>query len=186
MMIDHKRKLIFVHIARTGGTSIETALVGKDWWLIDPQTKHNSAKNVRTIYGEDIWNEYTKFSVVRNPWDRIVSMWSTNWWHQASELDEFCSFEFFLQNMKPHPHEKYDTLFYYKILNEEMNYILRFETLQNNFTTMLNNIGSKDIRLPHVEKRQHEHYIDIYNEKEKQIVSDLFHLDISMFGYCFL
>jgi hypothetical protein len=75
-MIDHNRKLIFIHIARTGGTSIETALVGKDWWFFDAQTKHISAKQARMFYGEELWKSYTKFSVIRNPWDRIISMWA--------------------------------------------------------------------------------------------------------------
>ena len=104
-MINHDNKLIFIHIARTGGTSIETALSGKDWWLIDPQTKHISAGMARKIYGEEVWRTYTKFSVVRNPWDRVVSMWATQWWHEASGLDENCSFEEFIRNIKPHPHE---------------------------------------------------------------------------------
>ena len=76
-MIDHRSKLIFIHIARTGGTSIEASLVGKDWWLVDPSSKHISAKQARDLYGKDIWEAYTKFSVVRNPWDRVVSMWAT-------------------------------------------------------------------------------------------------------------
>ncbi|MCA9055782.1 MAG: hypothetical protein KDA75_18225, partial [Planctomycetaceae bacterium] len=68
-MIDHQRKLLFIHIARTGGTSIEAALVGCDWWDIDPETKHLSASQAKQIYGDEIWSTYTKFAVVRNPWD---------------------------------------------------------------------------------------------------------------------
>ena len=184
-MIDHTRKLIFVHIAQTGGSSIETALVEKNWWLIDPQTKHISAKTARAIYGEEVWNTYTKFSVVRNPWDRITSMWATKWWHQASDLDECCSFEEFIRKMRPHPHEIYNTLFYYEILDEEMDFILRFENLQNEFTRMLSEIGARDTRLPFVEKREREHYTTMYSELEKRLVAALFNTDITRFGYSY-
>jgi hypothetical protein len=184
-MIDHTRKLIFVHIARTGGSSIETALVGKDWWLIEPQTKHISAKNARTIYGEDVWNTYTKFSIVRNPWDRIASMWATKWWHQASDLDEGCSFEEFIRKIKPHPHEIYDTLFYYEILNEKIDFILRFESLQDDFSRMLSSIGVGDIQLPHIEESKRQYYTTIYSEIEKQLIADLFDIDILRFGYSY-
>ena len=184
-MIDYVNKLIFIHIARTGGTSIETAIVGKDWWLIDQKTKHISAKNAREIYGEDIWHTYTKFSVVRNPWDRITSMWATNWWHESSGLDIDCSLEEFIIKLKPHKNERYNTLFYYEILNEEMDFILRFESLQKDFSRMLNIIRVADIKLPHIEKRYHENYTTMYGEIEKRLVSDLFGIDISRFGYSF-
>lgn len=184
-MIDRTRKLIFIHISRTGGTSIETALVGKDWWLIDSSTKHITAQQARQLYGEKIWNSYTKFSVIRNPWDRIVSMWACKWWHQAANLDENCSFERFIAQLKPHPNETYRTLLYNDILNEELDFTLRFETLQQDFSAMLNSIGSSDILLPHVEKRAHKHYTAMYNSKERQLVAKLFKKDIYRFGYNF-
>ena len=184
-MISHDKKLIFIHIARTGGSSIETALAGKDWWLIDPQTKHISAGMARKIYGDEIWNTYTKFSVVRNPWDRIVSMWATKWWHQASDLDENCSLEEFVRNMRPHPHEIYNTFYYHEILDEDIDFVLRFESLQKDFSRMLNSIGVDDVTLPHIEKREHARYTTMYNDKEKQIVSELYQTDIVEFGYSF-
>ena len=184
-MIDHSRKLIFIHIARTGGTSVETALVGKDWWRIDPETKHISAKQAREIYGEKIWNSYTKFSIVRNPWDRVASMWATKWWHKSSHVPENCTFEEFLENLKYHPHEKYASLFYHEILNEDIDYILRFESLKADFYSMLNRLGYKTIRLPHKEKRRRKPYRDLYNEKTRSYVENLFKIDIERYGYSF-
>ena len=141
-------------------------------------TKHISAGMARKIYGDEIWNSYTKFSVVRNPWDRIVSMWATRWWHQASDLDDDCSFEDFILNMKPHPHEIYNTLHCNEILDEYINFILRFESLQKDFSNMLKGIGVEDISLPHVEKREHVSYVKFYGDKEKNIVSELYKDDI--------
>jgi hypothetical protein len=184
-MIDHKKKFIFIHIARTGGTSIETVITGKDWWLIDPQTKHISASMARRIYGDEIWKTYTKFSVVRNPWDRFVSMWATKWWHQASGLDENCSFDEFIRNIRPHPHELYKTIHCHEILNEDIDFVLRFEYLQQDFSCMLASIGADDMVLPSVEKRSHECYLKIYNDKQKQIIAELYETDILKFGYSF-
>ena len=184
-MINHDNKLIFIHIARTGGTSIETALSGKDWWLIDPQTKHISAGMARKIYGEEVWRTYTKFSVVRNPWDRVVSMWATQWWHEASGLDENCSFEEFIRNIKPHPHEIYNTLYYNEILDEDIDFILRFESLQKDFSHMLSRIGVGDIQLPYMEKREHASYATMYSDKERKLVSELYKVDILRFNYSF-
>lgn len=184
-MIDHKNKLIFIHIARTGGTSIETALVGSCWSVFDPETKHISASQAKKIYGDSVWESYTKFSVIRNPWDRIASMRNASWWHLCSGLEETCSFEEFIVNLKPHPNEKYNTLFYHEIIDIPVNFILRFEFLQKDFSDMLCEIGIKDIILPHVEKRQLKSFKLMYEKKEEQLVSKIFRKDIMKYKYVY-
>jgi hypothetical protein len=72
-MINHKYKFIFLHIPRTGGTSIEKALFGQDWWGVHPPSKHLTAHMAKQIYAP-YWQDYFKFTFVRNPWDRMVSM----------------------------------------------------------------------------------------------------------------
>jgi len=63
---------IFVHVQKTGGNSVRTAL-GAD--IFDPY-KHFFARELRDIHGEAIWESCFKFTFVRNPWDRLVSWWS--------------------------------------------------------------------------------------------------------------
>jgi hypothetical protein len=71
-MIVHEKRLIFIHIQKTGGDSICTA-VGTP--TIYPE-KHFCAHELRELYGTDVWQSYFKFAFVRNPWDRLVSWWS--------------------------------------------------------------------------------------------------------------
>jgi hypothetical protein len=180
-VIDHLRKLLFIHVARTGGTSIESALVEQDWWVIEPWTKHISARQARERYGES----YTTFSVVRNPWERVVSMWATKWWHQVSNLGDDCTFEVFIKSLKPHPCERYNSLHYHEILNEKLDFVLRFEKLQQDFDNMLSSVGIGNIPLRHLERREHEHYRSIYGERERHLIAASFAKDISTFGYDF-
>jgi hypothetical protein len=63
---------IFVHVQKTGGNSVRTALGGD---IFDAR-KHFMARDLREIYGEAVWDSCFKFSFVRNPWDRLVSWWS--------------------------------------------------------------------------------------------------------------
>ena len=71
-MISHKYKCIFVHLPRTAGTSIEQWIHGRDWWEVEPNTKHLIASQAKRQYA-DYWDEYFTFAFVRNPWDRVVS-----------------------------------------------------------------------------------------------------------------
>jgi hypothetical protein len=184
-MIDHQRKLIFIHIARTGGTSIEAALVGCDWWDIDPASKHLSAAQTRQLYGEEFWNAYLKFTVVRNPWDRLVSMWATGWWHTTPPQADAAEFRTFVRQLRPHPHERYGSLFYHEILDEPIDRVLRFERLAEEFRDLLRDVGSPDVPLPHRERRNRGNFRDYYDPETRDLVGRLFARDIEQYGYSF-
>lgn len=72
-MISHDYKCIFLHIPRTGGTSMETWIGGQDLWNDSPAEKHLTALQAKDLY-KQYWNSYFKFSVVRNPIQRFISM----------------------------------------------------------------------------------------------------------------
>jgi hypothetical protein len=87
MFISHKYKVIFVHIQRTGGNSIQKAFQEADPDLIETlpldvskkRTKHCFLTDIRDAVDENIFNEYLKFCVVRNPLARMIS------WHNKLE-----------------------------------------------------------------------------------------------------
>jgi hypothetical protein len=187
-MIDHKRKLLFIHIARTGGTSVETALVGADWWKIDPGSKHISASQARAYYGDEIWQSYTKFTIVRNPWDRLVSMWATEWWWGATthlKGKKPASFQEFLMTLQPHPHEFYRSLHYREILDEPLDAVLRFENLGSEFEQLMRIAHGEPVQLPHVQSRARDEYSTYYDEATRELVAAQYAGDISTFGYQF-
>lgn len=73
-MIDHVNKVIFIHIPRCAGTSIERMFLGADFWDVNPFMKHATASVCRKCYAR-YWDDYYKFSIVRDPYDRFRSMW---------------------------------------------------------------------------------------------------------------
>lgn len=102
-MISHKYKCIFIHIPKTGGSSIQQALIDSDS-SFEPFTekyilKNNLPPHSNGYNGINKWdikhtparfikNEYDnyfKFCFVRNPWDLVVSTYF--WWIQKTKLD---------------------------------------------------------------------------------------------------
>ena len=74
LMIDHANKVIFIHIPRCAGTTIEQMFLGVDFWDVNPVMKHATSSIYRKFYAK-YWKDYYKFSIVRNPYDRFRSMW---------------------------------------------------------------------------------------------------------------
>ena len=70
-MISHKYKFIFTEIPKTGTTSI-CGILEKTG--VPPTRKHLDLFQYRKLHPE-IYPEYFKFSFVRNPWDRTVSLY---------------------------------------------------------------------------------------------------------------
>ena len=90
-------RLIFVHIPKTAGTSVQFYFSQMDRMLENqkgqselgaPSTnskvhsKHLKAQELREYLGEEIWHASYRVSFVRNPWDLMVS--SYNWWLQKA------------------------------------------------------------------------------------------------------
>jgi hypothetical protein len=81
VFISHKYKAIFVHIQRTGGNSVQKVFADHDPDLIeavpvDPakkRTKHCFASDIRAAIEPATFAAYTKFAVVRNPYERMAS-----------------------------------------------------------------------------------------------------------------
>ena len=93
-MISHSKKFIFIHIPKTGGSSIEIVLkefinencniMGENTYFY-PDIKHYTATELLNRYGENKFNDYLKFCVIRNPWDRLLSLY---YWGHKKKYDK--------------------------------------------------------------------------------------------------
>lgn len=67
-------RFVFVHIPRTGGISISTALgTARNAQVNLTTLRHNYARFIRDR--EPYWNRLFRFSVIRSPWEIVASWW---------------------------------------------------------------------------------------------------------------
>ena len=206
-MINHKHKFIFIHIPKTGGTSVEDTLFSsktrtkKNLWGGYDSNKyqtgglqHLMASHILTEVGGDIFSKYFKFSFVRNPWDKMVSQYNYTIAKRPDlmrhiGITESTSFKDYINHVivaKLHVQWDHQYKFLYdgngKLL---VDFIGRFENFQEDFDIVCDKIKIPRQKLPHTKKSKREHYTEYYDDETRQIVAEKYAKDIEYFGYEF-
>lgn len=196
----NKQKFIFIHVPKTGGTSIKNALYTKDErnYLSDNDLWHCPVRELT-----DIPDDCFKFAYVRNPWDRFVSLYQyfrssvlRRGYQQDKErskilrsmcnnFTEFCHLSVD-QLYEIHPdHFRNQYWFIEKDAQLGVDFIGRFENMWSDFKHICNKIEIPIQRLLRKNSTKHPIYTEYYDEKTKQLVADLYTDDIEHFGYKF-
>tara|TARA_B100000519_G_scaffold201447_2_gene217002 strand:+ start:959 stop:1591 length:633 start_codon:yes stop_codon:yes gene_type:complete len=209
-MINRDHKFIFIHIPKTGGTSIESVFVA-DAAEKDVPFKHGNARQYQKKFSK-AFSSYFKTSVVRNPWDMVASLYSWLWhtdspfnrwpkkWRSQTQtpldwtLNEWIKSDQFLRSShralsidNPHPRQENTQLDWISDSNGDLliDYIMRFENLQHDFDTVCDIIGIPAQKLPHLNKSKRKHYSECYDNEARKIVAEKYAKDIDYFGYKF-
>jgi len=199
-VIDYNRNIIFIHIPKCGGTSVENALftdeekTERNLFTLKGHPKHDlyeqgglqhlSAKKVKEITTDEVYNNCYKFSVVRNPIDRLIS--------QYNYTNQFIDFYSYL-NLKPnnfsfseylnaisnkyHVHWRPQHEFIYNDKQELLvDEVFKLENIKNG--KLEEKIGAK---LPHHNK-SYKH-IESITEKDESIIKNIFSKDFELLQY---
>ena len=204
-MINHDHKFIFIHVPRTAGHSIHKAL---NYNVHPPyiDDKNREIDHYRASdYKETVssYDSFFKFSFVRNPWSKMASefvflkhgtaMWRPNPNRMVYPKDlDFSTFVRLISNksfsdythfQKSHFIPQVDYFTIDGVL--DLNFIGRFENLQQDFDIVCDKIGIPRQQLPHKNKSNHKHYTEYYDNETRQIVAEKYARDIEYFGYKF-
>jgi hypothetical protein len=208
-MISHSNKFIFISPPKTASTSIASSILNyintsetisqkdfhsfdfyecdsdfnkKKWNLFtqinNEPRKHASLSSYRSRY----LIKYKLFAVVRNPYERIVSLWmwetfvkpelknvtflkwlqffANAWWHRP-QFD-------FLHS----PHNKTNPV-----------KIIKFENLKEDIYSFCNEVKIPIVKLLHLNFSKHKNYLQYYNDETYKLVSEKYSKDIKHFGY---
>lgn len=180
-MILTEYRALFMHIPKTGGTSIERAFGSKHETLMHAQ--HWRPKHFRAYLGVKKWNSYYKFVFVRNPWDRVVSHFF--FYRDVQKiLPRENTFLQYIRGQTEAPIVSQQYEFFEDNINN-FNFIGRFETLQKDYEQICKQIDAPYKTLGHYLNSKHRHYSYYYTKELQWLVEDLYREDIEIFGYKF-
>jgi len=176
-MIIDKYKSIFVHIPKNAGTSIETFFANNSF-RIQPN-KHADIFEIKRKF-KNSYNNYRKFTIIRNPYDKMVS-WYFYLKRNLGENYNIVKFNEWIKNPSKLWHIE-DPISYLKPQHEwvdETVEILKFENLNKE----LSKFFDKEIKLPIINKSNHKHYLNYYNKESLDIIYNKYKKDFEKYNY---
>jgi len=212
-MIIPEHKIVFVHVPKCAGVSITHMvlphLVGYDTsdeighlsdelkiaFSLRGKQKHKRARCYLTDgdISRKHWDEYYKFAVVRNPWDRAVSEFA--WRHTLPTRRPSTDFATFLRYCESRIKDKHSRDIYWahaqtqesfvtdngKVILDE---IFRFENLARVVETLRDKM-KLPFELLKFNDTPRKNYRHFYNKNTREFVRRLYAKDIERFGYAF-
>lgn len=182
MLLSHSKNFLFVHIAKTGGTSVRSALSKHRWGhkysipqficnklsqLCDHKLgsrfpRHSKIIAAKEMLPADYFEQLFKFAFVRNPWDLQVSSFHHIKRERPHVMQGHDDFESFMR-WKFSPQRPYqyhiDTSLqlqsdYLVDLDGELlvDFIGHYETLHDDFSHICEKLGLPAPALPHKRK----------------------------------
>lgn len=199
-MISHTKKFIYIHINKCGGTSL-TDILSK--YATDFNTnkigyrEHSTMSEVYSAIGNDLADSYYKFTVIRNPYDRLSSFYRhikrvNSWIYiKMSKKFDITTFNKFI-NVLP---ELYKSRSDYEIgiisLSEwltvndkiKINKIIKLEDLNNEYKNLSNKFGFEvDLKKLNQDPNRVDHKT-LYTNEMKDIVKYIYDVDFKNFNY---
>ncbi len=185
---------LFIHIPKCAGVSVNRTLYGNLAGGHRTFEHYLGAFEPRNVLG------YFKFTIVRNPWDRLVSAYhflrdggfsEKDSMLAESELGGFSDFDAFVrgwlsrENVWKFPHFKPQHHFILERRHKiKLDYIGLFENLDADFAHIAQRIGINR-RLAGSNRSSHQDYRDYYSEETRALVARVYREDIALFGYEF-
>ncbi len=216
LIVSHEHRFIFLKTRKTAGTSVEIALsrvCGPDD-IISPIAKadeelraslggrgpqnyespplprpvgaHLPARGAKRVVGKEVWRNYTKISIERNPWDAVVSLYH---WHYR-DTPEPPSFATFLEGPRMPSLARANARGYRIGGRVVVDELMRFERLTDDLGAIWERLslpGAPD--LPRAKggtrPKRASHYADLYTPEQAALVGEAFADLIALQGYEF-
>ncbi|MEO0406177.1 MAG: sulfotransferase family 2 domain-containing protein [Cyanobacteria bacterium P01_A01_bin.135] len=198
-------RCLYIHIPKAGGVSIYNSLfaeaIGKEHVK---SVGHYSIRDYQLIFGSKTVQDYFTFSIVRNPWARVLSAykflrrggfhkWDAIW--AEKHLSKFNSFDdFVIRWLTPHSacramHFIPQHNFLVSCSGQlKIDFIGKLETIEADFDAIRKTLNI-DCRIRHLNRSKptsdRRGYRRSYTAQSQRIVEQVYQKDIEVFGYEF-
>lgn len=193
-VLDYYR-CIFIHIPKNAGLSVCYSLFG------NTGGSHRKVMDYKELFSKRTFNNYYKFTFVRNPWDRLVSTyfflktgglteqdaaWTSDHLGHYEDFGSFVKEWVTEENISNSLHFQHQHIF---LENEqgniEVDFIGRFENLEVDFKVITKKLGiNRNLMRTNTSNRDKD-YRGYYDNETKAIVSKVYEKDIFRFNYEF-
>ena len=218
MILSQSHNFIFVHVPKTAGTAMTSAL--EPFGVYPPRTlwrsfvrrlpiqespdtvylrKHETAAGVRRKLGQDVFDHFHRFAVVRNPYDHAVSHYEFMKQFRipkiADKVAKMSFADYLRYRMKP---PFWNDTFFARLPNQSyfltgstgelmVHRLMYFESLADDFDKMVHDLGMGDVALKRInetksraDKRPWQSY---FSSESKELVDKLYAQDFDLLGY---
>lgn len=212
MLYDPIRKFLFIHIWKTGGESVVSALrdhcplyfrnryinkairltpgpssVLLGWRARLVCGQHFTASEARREMPVEAFDDAFKFTFVRNPWDWQVSNYAyalqTPAHGQHEIIQQLGSFDAYIRYQFDARAPAQSAFIFDETGDQLVDFVGRFENLSADFRTVCEKIGvSADLPFLNVSKRRSD-WRSYYTNETRGMVEELFHSDLERFDY---
>ncbi len=217
MLVSHRKKFIYTKTVKTAGTSVECyfekyCMPEGDWAFMHNRTEHVShtgiigqrgknarqnewynhmkAIDIKNKIGDKIWNDYFKFCVIRNPFDRLVSLYfhrnaadKTTGATEESTVQHFRNW--FEGTLSAHNRKAYT-------INGKLclDYFIRFEDLATGIEFVCERLGLPfdAEKIPQLKTAKRDKSVpisDLFTPDMRSVVEKAYEAEIREFGYGF-
>ena len=165
------------------------------------RAKHLSALQIKYILGDEEFARCTTFSVVRNPWARMVSRYFfTHVDAEPSDADKQRrgttrsfhnkDFEAWIEHIwKRHKSGQRKNSQLAKLVDLDgrllVDHVGRLETVQSTLDWISQRVGIAPLDMPHINGTRKGHYAQFYTPASKDMVAEICQQDIEYFAYQF-
>lgn len=212
MIVSHRHRYVFVHIPKTGGTSLTLALearVGKDDIILSDTPKgrnrrsrvkdapargrlwkHSTLADIEGLVDPAIFADYLVLTLVRNPWARAVSYhrWlrGQGFDHASVRLAKTLEFRDFLRHPLTQRQLAVPARHYLTASTGPVaGLCLRLEHLDADLSALEAHLGFSLRPLPHENRSGHGDWRAAYDDEGAALLARLAAEDIARFGYRF-
>jgi hypothetical protein len=206
--VSDSRRVVFVHVPKTGGSSIDRIFDTEvpDARRVEGRQRH--APYRRLLDAEPDLADYWSFGFVRNPWARLVSWWTmvggvfaraeaghpralakirnhpSVWIPEGAYRDDFE--RFVLEGTVSLPKVGRPQLRTLSAQGRRVDFVGRLESFDSDIAVVRERLGLAPVdAVPHVNRSKHGDYRDYYNATTRDHVAKVFATDIEAFGYTF-